>query len=313
METAPSTKAPWAKDLQKASWLALAVFFIYLVLTFFQINPYINISDNKIYLLSGFILLLPLSLVTLSVSSVIGTSKPFSDSGFWIRRAFLDLLLIGGLGNIFGFIYFAASIGNSFNDTLTSAVAQNFIPSSDFLFITELILVLTLFGLLGLRYIFGTLPKGLIKFRLSFSWTDLAIIVAFTVGVLIFSSSYEFILKLLNIPVPVQFEFSKDTLSGFGPVLIILAGAVLAPIAEEFFFRGYMLPLIATKNKVLAIIVTSLIWAAIHFNLIILPEIFLMGVVLAYVYLKRQNLFLTILIHGVNNFIAFMLILYGPK
>lgn len=134
METAPRVQLPWVKDLQKASLWAIVVFFLNFVIQIFHLDPFFVFNDTKIYLFSGLFFLFPLGIFALAFSSIVGVTKPLSDSGFWIRRAFLDLLLIGGFIAIFSLFTLLGTAGQNMVDHLSSAIAQNFVPTAEFLF-----------------------------------------------------------------------------------------------------------------------------------------------------------------------------------
>lgn len=85
----------------------------------------------------------------------------------------------------------------------------------------------------------------------------------------------------------------------FLPMLISVG--LLAPIVEELFFRFLMVRKL--KNKpILAIILPALLFGIVHGNLIQGSYAFILGVLFAYLYLKTDNLLVTILLHmGINS------------
>ncbi len=56
---------------------------------------------------------------------------------------------------------------------------------------------------------------------------------------------------------------------------------------------------------------SGLIFALIHFSPLGLIPIWLMGMLLAYVYERTQSLWVTILMHGINNGAIFVLLWLG--
>ncbi|HSI66750.1 MAG TPA: type II CAAX endopeptidase family protein [Planococcus sp. (in: firmicutes)] len=78
--------------------------------------------------------------------------------------------------------------------------------------------------------------------------------------------------------------------------------AFIAPIAEEFVFRGVILNLLMTRFGVWkGIGLTSLIFGIFHINF---PGAFLFAVVASLLYLKTGNLLVPILLHIANNTIS---------
>ena len=81
-----------------------------------------------------------------------------------------------------------------------------------------------------------------------------------------------------------------------------LLTAIFAPIFEEWLCRGMVLRGLLTKMKPgWAIVISALFFAVIHLNPWQALNAFIIGVVMGYVYYKTGSLWLTMLIHFVNN------------
>ncbi len=77
---------------------------------------------------------------------------------------------------------------------------------------------------------------------------------------------------------------------------------ILAPLLEEILFRGIILQRWSVKWSILSgIFFSSLVFGCLHFNFL---GLFNFGLVMALLYLRTQNLFLPIMVHGLNNLIA---------
>lgn len=89
-------------------------------------------------------------------------------------------------------------------------------------------------------------------------------------------------------------------------IMHILTIVIIAPVAEEIFFRGYLLNKLMTKGNIKkAIILSSVLFGIMHFINCI--NAFIIGLCFALIYVKYRNLFLTMIIHSLYNG---MLILY---
>ena len=87
-----------------------------------------------------------------------------------------------------------------------------------------------------------------------------------------------------------------------------LLTAIFAPIFEEWLCRGMVLRGLLTKMKPgWAIVISALFFALIHMNPWQALNAFLIGLVMGYVYYKTGSLWLTMLIHFVNNGTAVIL------
>jgi membrane protease YdiL (CAAX protease family) len=101
-----------------------------------------------------------------------------------------------------------------------------------------------------------------------------------------------------------------------GTAGLIIAGVmviVIAPVIEEFFFRGFFYG--ALRNRfamVPAALITGVLFGAVHFNsdegaeaLLLLPPLGLLGFLFCVVYEKTGSLLPAIAMHAVNNAVAF--------
>lgn len=96
----------------------------------------------------------------------------------------------------------------------------------------------------------------------------------------------------------------------FTLTLLIIAAVVMAPIAEEITFRGIFLPYLAKKtNLYLAIIITSLFFALIHFHFTSFVPLTLLGVLFAVGYIYNQNLLGAIVMHSLFNLLNVVMLL----
>ena len=83
----------------------------------------------------------------------------------------------------------------------------------------------------------------------------------------------------------------------------LLVFAVLAGVCEEFFFQGSLQPLLMnwTKNPHVGILLTALIFSALHFQFYGFIPRFLLGVYLGYLFYWSKSLWLPILAHVLHN------------
>lgn len=92
--------------------------------------------------------------------------------------------------------------------------------------------------------------------------------------------------------------------TAYSTIVYTISAAFVAPFAEEFMFRGVILNRLKIKFGVKkAIIISSILFGLMHFELAILPGI-VFGICMAVVYLKTKNIFVPVAIHLVNNVIA---------
>ena len=96
--------------------------------------------------------------------------------------------------------------------------------------------------------------------------------------------------------------FLSDT-SSLGLIINIIVIALLPAILEEVFFRGAMQRTMINlvKYRFLGILLTSIIFSLLHFQLFsCIPRVFL-GLFLGYLYVISQNIIVPIIFHFINN------------
>ncbi|HEY8890966.1 MAG TPA: type II CAAX endopeptidase family protein [Clostridium sp.] len=139
--------------------------------------------------------------------------------------------------------------------------------------------------------------KRFLNFR-SFAYTALMII-SFR---LIFDNSL--ILWVSTIPMPDYINGAIQELS-VSPIILLLSVAVIAPVYEEILFRGILLKGMANKlNPAVALVISALFFALVHMNIPQGINAFLLGLVIGFIYLKTESIYLSIFAHFVNNFLA---------
>ncbi len=86
-------------------------------------------------------------------------------------------------------------------------------------------------------------------------------------------------------------------------VLFAFVTIVLAPVAEEFMFRGLLYgPLYRKVGRILAIILSSLIWTQGHFySLLPSVGVFITGLILGWLYDRKGSLIHPIVLHMFKN------------
>ena len=90
-----------------------------------------------------------------------------------------------------------------------------------------------------------------------------------------------------------------------------VAVGILAPLAEEVVFRGAilrtLLGIMSKKNHWVAIMISAAIFGIVHANLAQFINALLMGLLLGWMYYRTKSLVPGILMHWVNNTMAYVL------
>ena len=116
-------------------------------------------------------------------------------------------------------------------------------------------------------------------------------------------STQDFLKNQQDFNTKIQEGFITDSFSGFLFNIILLA--IIPAVGEELFFRGILQDICIGlfKNNSAGIIITSLIFGILHFQIDNLLSIIFASLLLGYIYNFSNNIFLTILLHfGFNSF-----------
>ena len=99
-------------------------------------------------------------------------------------------------------------------------------------------------------------------------------------------------------------------LSGAAAVLSVLALAVLTPIAEEIFFRGFLQRgLVNRWGPVPGLVVSAAVFSGLHFSPAVLLPVFVTGLLLGALYWRTGSLWPCIAVHAAQNFVAVLTIM----
>lgn len=90
-------------------------------------------------------------------------------------------------------------------------------------------------------------------------------------------------------------------------VLYVLNMTALPAIVEEFVHRGIVLGSLRKYGDGFAIVISSILFAMLHRNMVQAPNALLLGLVLGYFMVKTNSIFTSMIIHFVNNLFAVLL------
>jgi uncharacterized protein len=218
----------------------------------------------------------------------------------------LDFVLIwlGGLLGTAAFFAIALAVGNP-DWTIVLSMAGQYIGS------------LGVFGILTRTK--DATEIGLTIQRGDFFYVALGLVLQVAIGLLFFPIG-----ELLFPDGPPRQEVAEiiagaDTT--FLQVSLVAAAVVLGPVTEELMYRGVLLRALESRGKMFAVVVSSVVFAAVHLTgldpdqfwvsaAVFLPPLFVLGVVLAVITQRTGRLGPAIFLHsGWNLLTAFVLLL----
>lgn len=96
-------------------------------------------------------------------------------------------------------------------------------------------------------------------------------------------------------------------------ILAFISLVLIAPIAEELLFRGYLLGKLRKYAPLwLAILITSALFAAVHFQWNVAIDVFVLSIVLCLLRVVSKSLWPSILLHMMKNGVAFYFLFINP-
>jgi uncharacterized protein len=154
------------------------------------------------------------------------------------------------------------------------------------------------------------LSRAPFKEYLALRWTTWQNVVIGIAAMIVMVEGWDLLSKATGHEVTAGFmgDIMKSVISDGVLWLAVLAFAVVAPLTEEllargFLYRGWSESFLRVPG---AIVLSSLVWTAMHvqYDLFFLGEVFSIGLVLGYVRYRSQSIWLTTLLHGLNNLAA---------
>ena len=134
-------------------------------------------------------------------------------------------------------------------------------------------------------------------------WTVLFWCVVATLGSLIPSSWLQELMP--ELPNTAEKAFDLVLKDRWGYFIV----GLLAPLSEEFVFRGAILrELLKWKeNPWIGIIISAMLFSLVHMNPVQMPHAFLVGILLGWLYYRTNSIIPGVTWHWVNNTIAYVM------
>ncbi len=140
--------------------------------------------------------------------------------------------------------------------------------------------------------------------RSAFKWSALAFVTYYALAILY--------AVLFN---PREEELPKELGADEGLGLAIATGVLLiavAPVVEEIFFRGFLYQSLRNSLGVWpGAVLSGLIFGAIHFEFFKLVQLAILGVILALLFERTRSLWPPIMLHALNNTLAYIYLMSG--
>lgn len=107
-----------------------------------------------------------------------------------------------------------------------------------------------------------------------------------------------------NFGVDYSVDFGDSPRGIYGFCLAVLSTAVVPALVEEFATRGVVMGLLKPFGDGFSILVSSILFGAMHGNFQQMPFAFLVGLVLGYIRVATGSIWVCVLVHGFNNLLS---------
>ena len=145
-------------------------------------------------------------------------------------------------------------------------------------------------------------------------WWRALLLAAFVLGASLGGAQlYVMAVNALGVELLVPPDLPDDlVLPGGYVIFTALALAVLTPIAEEVFFRGFLQKGMVNRwGAAPGIILSAAVFAGLHFQPAVIVPVFITGLLLGALYWHTGSLWPGILVHGAQNLVAILGIVLG--
>jgi uncharacterized protein len=141
---------------------------------------------------------------------------------------------------------------------------------------------------------------GLSKDKISLYVIAIGICVFFAVVL------FDFGVSLFSAATSIQLPTNVQSVLAGTPWYFLIFTFLVAPINEEIFFRGFLVPRIG-------IIISAIIFAVLHLSYLSISEFvaaFFFGLLAGYVFKKTKSLYASIIAHMIVNFVTIVSLFY---
>ncbi|NLN81288.1 MAG: CPBP family intramembrane metalloprotease [Clostridiales bacterium] len=125
-----------------------------------------------------------------------------------------------------------------------------------------------------------------------------------------FAASYlAYFFESIGIPSPKLPDYLETNIQSLGFNIFIFA--LLPAVFEEMVYRGYILRTLRSYGDTFAIVVSSILFALMHGNLLQIPFALIVGLAFGYLVVKTGRIWVAMTLHFLNNFMSLLLTYSG--
>lgn len=150
------------------------------------------------------------------------------------------------------------------------------------------------------------------KFNLLANVSIQGIVIAICCSILFYFLSDKGLDPIFESIFPSSKENYQQTIQSIisSPIVSLIDFCIFAPILEEFLMRGFILNgLSVNYGIIVALLISSILFALLHFNIAQIIPSFICGIILGLIYLYTGSILSCIFAHMGYNFISYIMII----
>ena len=217
----------------------------------------------------------------------------------WILINFFAWTAVIGIGYMIG-----AFIGHPLKGT---EILENSWILSSALLLTNLLVIFVFWKrkYTNFKFNYGYTYGETFSTKQLFLWAAVS-----AIGLLIFD-----VMASIYLPIPEDLDISNMLLKLMTNPIGLVGACLIGPLSEEVIFRGAIERRLLEKNwnPWFAIVISAALFAVSHLNFAQGLTAFVIGIFMGWVYYRTRSIWVTALIHMVNNTVACLISLMGPE
>lgn len=135
----------------------------------------------------------------------------------------------------------------------------------------------------------------------NFSWYKISTFIIFGIGLQVIS---KIVIPIVDLFISTEngFNMMNQSIMGSNFIFALLSVGIITPIIEEYIFRKCIQSKLLTKfNIKITLLLQSLIFGVLHFNMYQLFPTIILGLIFGYFYHKFKSLYAPIILHASCN------------
>ncbi len=225
-------------------------------------------------------------------SKIKAKKKGLINAGLILGATIISYIIVQVIG--IGILTLIPGLSNLYD---TSAAAQSCVNIVIVHVLSLFVPFTVMYALSRKFYVAPLVPNKKVGFKDSLGW------IGFGMGCCVVA---DFVVSFLStLAKSVGYELTQNSLlepdSVFACVALVFSTVIAPAVIEEYAFRCCSVGILQKYGKGFAVVVVSILFGMIHGNIIQFIFATLVGLILGYITIKTGNVYIAMIVHGLNN------------